>query len=617
MSPTGTAAERLARVESAFVTDGFGVSPVPDPSAGGRVAPCLTKDGWIGVAAAHRTARNTVTGEPKRAFYVEGDAFTMGWLLGAMAEAAVARMATEFVENVAFAFFGSASPTRDREHSRVKDLIVQIIAEASERMLPDIPAELVREIDGLVAGCRAARSGTRVDRSRLMALNLGIDSLLAHVYTGRIFSEKGVHPGLLRTPIGCNAYSLSGDAAGGRHFFGRDFMFPTADVFQDTACLIVYNPDTGAAGAAQRALVSQSAPGIVGTMTGMNASGVAIGVDMLPSVLCSPARPGLNSLLLIRDCMHRCGTADEVVERIADAPRGVSWLYPVADRSGRAFVVEAGRRLEPAEPFPYFECIPRQYRRRLPDRTYIRRSRERYGTPPPRHGLVARAADYRYPEGYVADWNEGLWSAFDRSAFVKLVDVAGDVVGAAGDLLSGRAAGLWGRWKLEIEALVRGAAYSDTCFGERGFINRTWRDRNCPGPFYFAPQRESRPDVLVATNHCISPEMRLTSMSAWIALLAGGNQNDIQWRYDELNRQILDALDAAPGGIDEGTAWQLIDFLNPNGRFPDYYNPGGRDWSGVQVHGSVSLCELTSGTMTSRFGYYGDPPVRITLASYL
>jgi hypothetical protein len=107
-------------------------------------------------------------------------------------------------------------------------------------------------------------------------------------------------------------------------------------------------------------------------------------------------------------------------------------------------------------------------------------------------------------------------------------------------------------------------------------------------------------------------------MNEWIALLAGGNQNDIQWRYDELNKEILDALDAAPGGIGERAAWDLIDFLRPDGKFPDYYNPGSaRDWRRVQVHGSVTLCELTARTITSRFGYYGDEPVTLHLDSYL
>ncbi len=51
---------------------------------------------------------------------------------------------------------------------------------------------------------------------------------------------------------------------------------------------------------------------------------------------------------------------------------------------------------------------------------------------------------------------------------------------------------------------------------------------------------------------------------------------------------------AAPGGIDEADAWDIINFLRPDGRFPEYYNPGSaKDWHRIQVHGSVTLCELT------------------------
>ncbi len=226
--------ERIAQMESAFRTDGF------------EVVRHVQKGERLGMLARHAWARNTVTGAPKRACYVEGDGYTMGWLVGALAEPDVARMAGEFVENVAFAFFGSGPAAREDTLRLLKDLVVRIITGASERMLPDIPAPLLAEIDGIVDGCRAANPATTVRRDRLLALNLGIDCLLAHIYTGTLFAERGVHPGLLRTPIGCNAFSLSGDAAGGRHFFGRDFMFPTADVFQDTAWLVIQRPEDSA-----------------------------------------------------------------------------------------------------------------------------------------------------------------------------------------------------------------------------------------------------------------------------------------------------------------------------------------------------------------------------------
>ena len=88
--------------------------------------------------------------------------------------------------------------------------------------------------------------------------------------------------------------------------------------------------------------------------------------------------------------------------------------------------------------------------------------------------------------------------------------------------------------------------------------------------------------------------------------------------HTEESKQVLDALEAAPAGISEAAAWQLIDFLHPNGRFPEYHNRGGeRPWRRVQVQGSVSLCELRSRVMTSRFGYYGDEPVSLHLDNYL
>jgi hypothetical protein len=609
--------DRFARIQSAFRKDGFSVRGAVPGEGRGQTAGYRLKDGHIGVAAEH-SERNFRTGRPKRAYYLEGSPGVMGWLLGALAEEDVSRMANEYVQNAAFAFIDRAAATRGGVLAPLKELMVRLIAEASLAMLPDIPAAYIEEIDGIVEGCRSANPWTLVRRESLLALNLGFDCLLAHIYSGKLFADRGYNPRLLKTPLGCNAFSLSGAAAaGGRHFFGRDFMFPTADVLQDTACLIIYRPDA-AGRRPPLAFVSQTAPGIVGSMVGVNAKGVAMGVDMLPSRFCNPDRPGFNSLLLVRDCLHACGSAEEAVGRVTEAPRGVPWLYPVADAGGAAYVIEAGPRLAPGEEFPYSTYVPRYYRRRLPQKSYIEIVRRKYGTPAPDRGLMVRSGDYRFPRDYIDDWNEQLWHAFDRNWLRKLADAAFDILGSVADAFKRKTGNLWRMLGGEIEKLNEGVAWSLSYFTERGYINPTWTDTNCPGPFYFAPQRVSRPDVLVATNHCITPEMRLAGMNEWTAILAGGSLNEFQWRYDELSREILDALDAAPSGIDEQAAWQLIDFLRPNGKFPAYYNPDRtRDWREVQVHGSVSLCELTARTLTSRFGYYGDEPVTIHLDAYL
>jgi hypothetical protein len=604
-------ARRYARVKAAFAADGFSLVPFPDPQGAGATLEYMSKGQSIGIAAVHNGALHSQNGTPKRAYYVEGTGFEKGWLMGRMAEPAVSRMARDYIRDVAFAFFGPSPLARPKALPGIKTLLVDIIGGAAGRMLEDIPEEYVEEMKGIEAGCRDAKPDTDVTLDHLMALNLGIDCVLSHVYTGEIFAENRVHPSCLRTPIGCNAFSISGSAAGGRHFFGRDFMFPTANVFQDTACLVVYAPEDET----HRFFVSQTAPGFVGTMTGMNDAGVAIGVDMMPSSLCDPSRPGFNSLLLLRDCIQHCATASDAVDRIVEAPRGVSWVYPVADAAGGAFIVEAGRRLKPDEPFPSLQKVPGYYRKYLPDLPYIERVRAAYAMTAPIRGLFVRPAGFVYPREFLQDWNEGLWGAFGSNLLTRLVSAVSVAITELAAFMRWVFTGRPRGWKRDVRKLHRGVDFHRADFGERGYINQDRADRNCPGPFYFAPQREIRDDILVATNHCISPEMRLAAMTEWIALLAGGEQNDIQWRYDELNREILEALDAAPNGINEQEAWRLIDFLHPNGAFKSYYRGG--KWEDVQVGGSVTLCELTSRTITTRFGYYGDPPVTLHLRPFM
>ncbi len=595
---------RRALLQAAFERDGFAVKG------------CVSKDGCLGLAAEHRSARIGSSSRPKKAYYVEGNSYQMGFLLGLLAREEVFRMTHDFLHNVLFSFLSHASAPRKVSRTLLR-LIIRIATGVSRKMLPDIPGEFGEELRGIADGCAAGSRGRDVSLEDLITLNFGFDALLSHVFSGTLFAREGIRPEMLRTPIGCNAFYLGGEAAGGRSFFGRDFMFPTANVFQETACLIVYRP-VSKDGKPGQAFVSQTAPGFIGSVTGMNAQGVAAGVNMFPSRFCAPERPGFNSLPLVRECIQSCRTASEVVGRIRSAQRGVSWIYPVADMHGEAFVVEAGRKLAAGERFPYYAWVPLRYRGRLPQLGFIRRMRRRYGSPRPRAGLVARGTDYLLPHEYITRWNEWLWMAFKGDRLLRLVGLAGGVAAFLRDLLNGRIGKLWSVVRGEAAASRPPEDFSRADFSDGGYINRSWHDRNCPGPFYFAPQRHRRRDVLVATNHPIAPEIRLTAMNDWIALLARDNLNDSQWRYDELSREIMTAIDASPHGITERTAWDLINFLRPNGKFPDFYNPGAREpWPKVQVRGSVTLCDLTSRSMKSLYGYYGDEPVTIHLLNYI
>ncbi len=606
MPVTGSVAERLAKVKAAFEADGFAVTAN------------IEKEGRLGVMAEHGTSMVTGTGRPKKAFYLEGSNYRMGWLLGMLAEADVSRMTGEYVDKIVFSFFDEEAAREGGILGKLRDFIMDLIVEASQSMRPTVPEEYSEELDGVLDGCREANRTTTVTRERLWALNFGVDCVLAHLYTGRLFDENDFGPRFLRAPIACNAFSLSGSAAGGNHWFGRDFQFPTGDVFQDTACLIVHNPDPRT-GRSRSAFVSQTAPGIIGSMTAMNADGVAVGVDMAAGAFCNPDRPGFNSLALVRDCVQYCSSSTDVVERVAAARRGVTWIYPTADAGGNAFSIEAGAWIPDDDPFPYYDYVPRHFRRRLPKRRYIRQMRSKYGTPAPKNGLIARGAGYRYPSDYLEDWNRGLWNAFNARLPVRIMDFIFRLFGAIGDLFKGRLQKYWRKLKDAVVRLVRGAEYGRADFTERGYICRSWEDQNCPGPFYFPPQREMRDDLLVITNHFIAPEMRMTAMNDWAAVLAGSHTGDIQWRYDELNRRLLDAIKKAPEkGMDRKAAWDIINFLDAKGDFPKYYNPDGAiPPDKVMVHGCVSLCELKQRVLTSLYGYYGDSPVTIRLLNYV
>ncbi|NIM15400.1 MAG: hypothetical protein GTO45_25765, partial [Candidatus Aminicenantes bacterium] len=408
----------------------------------------------------------------------------------------------------------------------------------------------------------AVNHDSKANRDSLWGLNFGIDFLLAHIYTGALFVDENIPPFLLKAPIMCNAYSLFGEIANGKHYFGRDFMFPTAGVYQDTACLVIYN-QTELPGKKWLPIVSQTAPGMVGSVAAMNSEGVAIGVDMSPTKLCNPARPGLNSLALNRDCMIHCDTIDKVVSHVEALPRGVSWLYPVSDgKSDKSCIIEAGANIGDA-PFPYFDFLSDYYKENLKElnEDYITRMREKYRTPAPQAGMMVRWPDYKYPKDYITDFNKKMWKLYNDDFRKRMKKFGSDIItGLISSILNplNPIKALEGLEKA-IADLLKKIKYNPDVFGEKGYIDKTWKDHNCPGPFYFAPQREDHDNVVLVSNHCITPEMRLTAMNEWVAFVAAGSINDIQWRYDELNCEILDAIGFAKESkrpINKDRAWR-------------------------------------------------------------
>jgi YD repeat-containing protein len=552
---------------AAFDGDGFQVDPTED---------VFSYYGGLGIRATHRSATIGQTNERKAAYYIEGNPYAMGYLMGYMAEPTVARMCDEYVPNIMLNFI--------RKGWRDKGLFTRIITMAlriaaywiASNIYPDVPWQYKVELEGLLEGCRAANPDTSVNWDELWLLNFGFDALLSIAFVGGFRLPKAVRgdgwlkreplldlaPRALQIPLMCNGFSVCGtnpDTGEDYHYFGRDFMFGTAGVFEYTTCTLVQRPQGGLP------FVSVTAPGMIGTVAGMNAHGVAVGVDVGPSGACDPTRAGFNSLLLARHSIENGRTIEEAIETMVDAQRGVSWIYPLADgTSQRACIVEAGRKTPALESLDY---VPHDLREHLPDASFLRA----HPTAEDRQGLMVRWSDYRAPDVYL-DFNRGL---FQKD----------------------------------------GKPYDAGAFGERAYINPTWKDKSVPSMSYFSPQRETRDGLVLTSNNFVIPEMRLCAMHDWTARVARAQADDVQWRYDALNDELLAALEK--GYVTYNEAKQIVNFIRPDGKYATYYNPEGKPLSQASTEGSVSLMDLKAKTIESHYGFCSDEWITIHLLDYL
>ncbi|UCE06397.1 MAG: hypothetical protein JSW07_22995 [bacterium] len=568
----------------AFREDGFKVHRKKD---------VFIYEGKIGIRASHYSATNYWTKEAKKVYYLEGKPYQMGYLLGFMAEKDIAKMTDQYSDYLPFAFFGiNASSTN---FQKLLDRFLKFLVKRWARgMQDDIPDEYEREMAGILDGCKAANSATKVTKDDLWLLNVGFDAILAHLYPGKLLGMGMFRKQTVKVPIMCNAFSVFRQATDGKknHYFARDFMFPDAGIYQDTACLIIYKPDS-VNGNVIYPFVSQTAPGIVGTVAAMNSHGCAIGVDMSPTAACNRKHPGFNSLLLCRHAIQYGKSADEMVDIIADAPRGVSWLYAISDGGkDKAAIVETIRKLDfqsEGKLLDYLLSFPkRKYRNILKNEPIVRQNIESYSKKERellRRGVMVRWHDFQYfNESKFMQLNEKLVAEYNNGAFkLKQID------------------------------------YQQFDYSETGFINKYYTQKNCPSAFFFAPQREKRDDLVLVTNSCISPEMRLLTMHSWTSLLADQDINDIQWRYDRLNQLLLDAI-SEKGHVDYQTAREILDFMSPYGNYNRCYDDRQQrspDFKEIAIGGSMSLFDLKNKTIESHFGYYCDKWVKISLRKYL
>lgn len=550
LSPLLSEGKSIQELEIAFAKDNY------------EIAKNVVFENQRGFIAHHKNAFNYESKKVKRIFYVEGNAYQMGYMIGEMAEEDIVKMTSSFLDKVLLSFI--KVDIDPKKIPVIWNTLMNILENETKRVLQDMPQEYIDEMKGIEAGCKAVNAETKVTFGRILMLNSGFDILLSNFYAlNQLWEKYPLSIKDLEIPIMCNAFSVFGEATkDGKHYFGRDFMFPPGDAFEHTATMIIYHPTDG-----RLPLVSVTAPGFVGSIAAMNSEGIAMGVDMVPSGNCNNERPGINSLMMVRHTIHRGTNAKKALDVVVNTQRGVSWLYMIADgKNDKSLVIEAGKSTEElgSAKYPPDEL---KWLALLPDADFVNRFENQL----PQKGLMVRWNDYKYPKKF-QEFNENLFWYYEKKV-------------------------------------------SSKSWGERGYINKTHKGTNCPDGFYFSPQRENKDDVLIMTNHYIVPSMRLCAMNPMTIEMAKNKANEVQWRYDELNNQILFNY----GNIDAEKALELIDFLSPERKHSEFYknNKKSSDGKTQRIRGSISLFNVTDKTVKSKYGFYADDWISITLPNYV
>jgi hypothetical protein len=302
------------------------------------------------------TPRGPVT---KKCMVLTGKPYSLGYQSASLMPEEGYAMCKYFLRRVALdqlGMFGIQLPQEGERSDKLFKLIYDstlLMGKASE---PDIPEEYIEEMKGFVDGMHNA-GHPDITYEDLLVLNQAVDatyyllgSVLGYnpitdknkklvnqlrlnmvqilIIAGqkdtdpKLFLEKN---GFRMQPWGCNELALTGKATvDGKTYHGRDFMFGTADIYQDCAVIAVFMPDKG------HPFATVTVPGFIGQSIAMNSEGLSAGQDIC-QVGVTGITPGVGSMLVLRDIVQNCGNLDEAVKRMRAISRGVSWIYFIAD----------------------------------------------------------------------------------------------------------------------------------------------------------------------------------------------------------------------------------------------------------------------------------------------
>ncbi|HNY65484.1 MAG TPA: carcinine hydrolase/isopenicillin-N N-acyltransferase family protein [Deltaproteobacteria bacterium] len=384
--------------------------------------------GYTGYRARFCSLKKT-PGIPKYCLVLTGTPYSMGYQAARLRPGHTYEMLTRFMRIIGLEQLkqiGIAVDPFSAKGQKVYDLLYSILRDecrASERFIPE---DLRCEMQGVVDGMHDA-GYPDVTYDDVLVLNQGVDSTyylllsLVGVTQDRECSKKAVEAfvkilGIMGRPentyavkgdtllvksegvfddyprAGCNEFVIGGGLTkDGQTFHGRDFMFPTAGVYQDAACVMVYLPEKGIP------FATVDPAGFVGHSVGINAMGLSIGMDVCQGAAYGE-NLGVGCMLVARHVLDTCADLDESIDAVKGLEKGVPWIYVLADDErhpvhGCGVELETGR----SGPFTGPDTLPLWEQDLLAACGYTAMLKDQ---PLPDRGVLTRGSTWTYPKEF-------------------------------------------------------------------------------------------------------------------------------------------------------------------------------------------------------------------------
>lgn len=544
-------------------------------------------------------------GPRKRIAYLSGTPYEIGFLTGRIFSDDVDLVCTTYLEHMVPQFVSEDFDEAMADAPLMFQLIYEaLISALTEHLIDaaeasfwashkrgDIPEAFVDEMRGVVDGCVSVQTMTAVSLRRLIAVNYGMDFMVTQILSGRMLATARaalaripedvrnripeLKSAFFSVPDMCNAALVAGPAtASGRDaYMMRDFQFQNSFVFNRVCTILVRQPQ----GANLSAMVTL--PGLIGGVTGLNAHGLAAGVNMVRSGAVDADHVGTGAMFALRDAMDRAVDVAGMERILRETYLGCPWLMYAIDRSGS---------------YRVFEILPKKF-----------------GVPTAKEWVQNKQLCALIPRnlsGLAPKDPQGVWVRTERGPMDD-------------ENLQRMSAPL-------LKRLGHAEMAERKRWVPGGFLYVSWKDEvqavGAVANYYFPPWRPVGVGVCVVNNSYLHPLLRLTQMNNLTSVLervAVGNQ----WRYDTLSAQ----LHSAYGWITFETCREAIGFLSP-WKQPDH--PQNRKQSkyrsmfgaaektsapeDVVISGAISIVDTKNMRLENKCGYWGTDYFGVTLSHY-